>query len=187
MAATPSAVFGLVNAHVAACAGGMAWAGAEWLRKTVLDGREVLFGGLAGLATIAASGGDVAPQSAMVIGLVGGLVCRAVFQALREHPQSDLLSIFAMHGVGGILGMLLLGVFASSNLAGTDAAGRPVDGLMAGNIELLRLQGMAALAVAVEAALGSAAVYCLLAFVPGRRTAAAVPPGEETHEIETPT
>src|SRR5262249_35024494 len=73
--------------------------------------------------------------------------------------ERGLMTVFAIQGAGGCLGLLLTGVFASSNFAGADHSGRPIEGLLSGNPAQLRLQALAALSAAALAVAGSALVF----------------------------
>ena len=159
LSAGPSAVAAVLCTHLAVCAGALAWAGAGWLRDGRATFGDLAAGAASGSAAIASCSGLVALQSALVIGLVSGIVCRAACTALATGRERGLMTVFAIQGAGGCLGLVLTGVFASSNFAGADHSGRPIEGLLSGNPAQLRLQALAALSAAALAVAGSALVF----------------------------
>ena len=109
--------------HIAAAAGALSWMGAEWFVR----GRPSLLGlcsGLvAGLVAITPAAGFVSPPSALVFGLVAGVACYWGATALKRMLNADdSLDVFGVHGVGGIVGSLLTGVFASSTISGVEGS-----------------------------------------------------------------
>jgi Amt family ammonium transporter len=88
----------------------------------------LLTGSVAGLATITPAAGYVSPQSAVIIGIAAGVVCFYAVALKNRFRWDDALDVWGVHGVGGALGIVLLGVFATKayNPAGAD-------GLLAGN------------------------------------------------------
>ncbi|MDB5889231.1 MAG: ammonium transporter [Polaromonas sp.] len=113
----------MVVTHIAAAAGALSWMGAEWFVR----GRPTLLGlcsGLvAGLVAITPAAGFVSPRSALVFGLVAGLACYWGATGLKRMLNADdSLDVFGVHGVGGIVGSLLTGVFASSTISGVEGS-----------------------------------------------------------------
>lgn len=103
--------------HISAAAGSLAWMGAEWLRYGKPSVLGIVTGMVAGLGTITPASGFVGPGGALVIGLSAGVVCFAATNYLeRVLKVDDSLDVFPVHGVGGMLGTLLAGVFASTQL-----------------------------------------------------------------------
>ena len=100
-----------------------------------------------GLVAVTPAAGFVSPRSAIVLGAIAALPSYVALQIRSRSALDDSLDVFAAHGVGGIMGALLTGVFASK------AWGSPVDGLLAGNATLLGHQAIALLAVAAYSAL----------------------------------
>jgi Amt family ammonium transporter len=86
---------------------------------------------VAGLATITPAAGFVSPATAAMIGLVAGVVCYYACALKNRLGWDDALDVWGVHGVGGFLGIVLLGVFASTSW--NPAANGGVDGLLAGN------------------------------------------------------
>ncbi len=118
--ANGSAALAFINTLVATAAATLAWIGGEALHK----GKASMLGGasgaVAGLVAITPACGFVGPMGAIVIGLLAGLVCLWGVNGLKRMlGADDSLDVFGVHGVGGILGSLLTGVFASPSLGGT--------------------------------------------------------------------
>ncbi len=119
VAANDDAASAIINTHVAACAASMAWLLIE--RFTVGKPTSIGFatGAVAGLATITPSAGYVSPGSAIVIGLAAAAICYPMIQVVKGKLQvDDSLDVFAVHGVGGMTGSILLAVFISPTFGG---------------------------------------------------------------------
>ncbi|MFN3349715.1 ammonium transporter [Pseudorhodoplanes sp.] len=115
----------MLNTQVATAAAALAWMFCEWIviKKPSLLG--ILSGAIAGLVAITPAAGFVAPGGALVIGIVAGVGCYiAAVHIKKALGYDDSLDVFGVHGVGGIIGALLTGVFASAaiNEAGKDAS-----------------------------------------------------------------
>ena len=109
--------------HIAAAAGALSWMFAEWMVR----GRPTLLGlcsGLvAGLVAITPAAGFVSPRAALAIGLIAGVACYWGATGLKRLLNADdSLDVFGVHGVGGIVGSLLTGVFASKTIAGVEGS-----------------------------------------------------------------
>jgi len=117
-----------INTDLAASFAGMTWFFVEWLtiRKPKFLG--LLTGAVAGLATITPAAGYVSPTSAVLIGSISGVVCFYAVALKNRLNWDDALDVWGVHGVGGFIGIVMLGMFATKafNPAGTD-------GLFAGN------------------------------------------------------
>ncbi len=109
-----------INTLVATAAGVLAWIAGEALSKGKASMLGAASGAVAGLVAITPACGFVGPMGAIVIGLLAGLVCLWGVNGLKRLlGADDSLDVFGVHGVGGILGALLTGVFASPSLGGT--------------------------------------------------------------------
>jgi Amt family ammonium transporter len=120
--------------QIAAAAGGMAWLFAEWLKHGRPTSLGFASGLVAGLVAITPASGFVPPWAAIVIGLAAGLVCYGAVLMKAKLGYDDSLDAFGVHGVGGLLGALLTGLFCSKafNGLGADAsAGQFVSQLIA--------------------------------------------------------
>ena len=126
-----------VETHFGAAAGALGWTVAEWLKH----GKPSVLGGIsgcvAGLVAITPGSGFVKPMPALLIGFLAGLVCYFMVAIVKnKFGYDDSLDAFGVHGVGGTLGAILTGVFATNavNDALKDAAGNPQAlGLVDGN------------------------------------------------------
>jgi len=109
----------ILATHFAASAAALIWIAIEWLRTGKPTSVGMVTGCVAGLATITPASGYVGPMGALVIGMAGGLVCIYAVNWVKLHLKiDDSLDVFAVHGVGGMLGSLLVAVFAAKELGG---------------------------------------------------------------------
>ncbi|UCF47850.1 MAG: ammonium transporter [Myxococcales bacterium] len=129
LASNDNAALALVNTHLAAGAAAFAWAIVEWIKQGKPTALGVASGLVAGLVCITPAAGFVSPTSAVVMGLVAGPICYGAVMMKGKLGYDDALDAFGIHGVGGALGAILTGVFASAVWGGTD-------GLVGGNGEL---------------------------------------------------
>ena len=119
LASNGLATLAFVNTHLAAAAGALSWACAEWGRHGKPSALGVASGLVAGLVAITPAAGFVTLRSAVVIGLVAGLACYWGATGLKRLLRvDDSLDVFGVHGVGGIVGSLLTGVLASKTVGG---------------------------------------------------------------------
>ncbi len=131
-----------VSTHIAGMTGMATWVVTEWLisgKPTTLGAAS---GAIAGLATITPAAGYVGPNAAVCIGLLGGLICYLAVLGKARLGYDDSLDVVGIHGMGGLLGTVCLGLFASRavNPAGAD-------GLFAGNPAFLGTQVLGIAAV----------------------------------------
>jgi Amt family ammonium transporter len=133
-----------VTTHTAAVAATLTWTFVEWYHR----GKPTMFGAatgaIAGLATITPAAGYVGPMAALAIGAGAGLLCYTALNAKVKFRYDDSLDAFGVHGVGGTLGTIMAGVFASTAI---NAAG--ANGLVFGNPKQLAIQFGAVALVAV--------------------------------------
>ncbi len=117
LAANGDAAMAMLATHLAAAAGAITWMFVEWSRFGKPTALGAVTGMVAGLGTITPASGFVGPAGALVIGILAGVVCfNAVLLIKRRLKIDDSLDVFPVHGVGGILGSLLVAVFASTDL-----------------------------------------------------------------------
>ena len=117
LAANGDAGMAMLATHISAAAGSLAWMVMEWTRHGKPSVLGMVTGMVAGLGTITPASGFVGPAGALVIGLSAGIICYYATQAIKQRFKiDDSLDVFPVHGVGGILGTLLAGVFASDAL-----------------------------------------------------------------------
>jgi Amt family ammonium transporter len=119
IAANGTAVMAMMATQLAAATAGMTWMAIEWIKHGKPSVLGICSGAVAGLATITPASGYVGPMGAMTIGLLaGGLCFFAATTMKRFFGYDDSLDAFGVHGVGGVIGSLLTGVFASKLLGG---------------------------------------------------------------------
>ena len=139
----------LVNTHLAAAAGALAWAVLEAMRQKKATMLGVASGLVAGLVGITPAAGFVNPGAAMIIGALTGAACFGGVLLKGRFRYDDSLDAFGVHGVGGAAGALLTGVFATAALTPTGVGG----GALAGNASLVLEQAIGLLAAGAYAAL----------------------------------
>ncbi len=117
LAANEDASMAMLVTHISAAAGSIAWMAMEWSKFGKPSVLGIVTGMVAGLGTITPASGFVGPAGALVIGLSAGVICFFATQLVkRKFVIDDSLDVFPVHGVGGILGTLLAGVFCSTEL-----------------------------------------------------------------------
>ena len=120
LAANSRAVMAITATHLAACAGALTWGAVEWSIQRKPSVLGMISGAVAGLGTITPASGFVAPWHGIVIGVAAGLICFwACTSVKRRFNYDDSLDVFGVHGVGGMLGAVLTGVFCAPSLGGT--------------------------------------------------------------------
>ena len=140
LAADQTASMAILVTHIAASIGAFSWILIEWFRfgKPSLVGMAT--GMVAGLATITPASGFVGVQGAIILGISGGILCYVAVDLIRiKLKVDDSLDVFAVHGVGGMLGTILCGLLISTSWGGVGFD----DGLMA--IDHLKIQSYAVL------------------------------------------
>ena len=117
LAANGDAAMAMLVTHISAAAGAMLWMTMEWFKFGKPSALGGVTGMVAGLGTITPASGFVGPGGALVIGLLAGFVCfNATLFIKRVLKIDDSLDVFPVHGVGGMLGTLMAGVFSSTGL-----------------------------------------------------------------------
>jgi Amt family ammonium transporter len=120
LAANGTAAMAVLTTHLGASAGAFAWMLVEWWRYGKPSLLGVITGMVAGLGTITPASGFVGPGGALVIGFVAGVVCFGATQLLKRRLHlDDSLDVSPVHGVGGVVGSLLTGVFAAVSMGGS--------------------------------------------------------------------
>jgi Amt family ammonium transporter len=144
LAADGAAGMAMLVTHIAAATGSLAWVVCEWLRYGKPSVLGIVTGMVAGLGTITPASGFVGPMGALAIGAAAGVVCFfATNWMKRALHVDDSLDVFPVHGVGGILGTFLTGVFVSTAFGGI---GYPQNVSMGGQV-LTQLVGIVAVGV----------------------------------------
>ncbi|HJU17703.1 MAG TPA: ammonium transporter, partial [Stellaceae bacterium] len=123
LAADGTAAAAVLATHFAAAAAGLAWMALEWSRFGKPTSVGIATGCVAGLATITPASGYVGPGEAMAMGAIGGILCFFATGFVKNRLRiDDSLDVFAVHGVGGIAGSLLVAGFAATVLGGAGYA-----------------------------------------------------------------
>lgn len=158
------AVMAFVTTNTAAASGTLTWIMVEWMHR----GKPTMFGAatgcIAGLATITPAAGFVGPMPALFIGCAAGLLCYIALNAKAKFGYDDSLDAFGVHGVGGVLGTLMAGLFASLAI---NAGG--ANGLFFGNPKQLLIQAGAVLFVAAYSFIVSLGLLKVIDMVMGLR------------------
>jgi len=163
VSAGTSASMAALATQVATAAAALGWMFVEWLihRKPTLLG--ITSGAIAGLVAITPAAGFVDAQGAMAIGLSAGVVCYFAATTLKKAiGYDDSLDVFGVHGVGGILGALLTGVFAVKDIGGTA-------GVLEGNPGQFAIQAYGVLATVAWCAIATFVILLVLKVVMGLR------------------
>ena len=133
VAADSSAGMAMLVTHISASVGALTWMGIEWLKsgKTTIVG--ICTGMVAGLATITPASGTVGPAGALLIGLLAGSVCFYATQMVKSYFKiDDSLDVFPVHGVGGMLGIIMLAMVGNPDgFLGSGASGISENGMFA--------------------------------------------------------
>jgi len=147
----------LLVTHTGAAAGAITWMIVEWRRFGKPSVLGIVTGMVAGLGTITPASGFVGPGGALVIGITAGAVCFYATQYVkRTLIIDDSLDVFPVHGVGGVTGSLLTGVFASAGLGGLG---------LAEGVTILHQVGVQALAIAVTLSWSALFSYLILKLI----------------------
>jgi ammonium transporter, Amt family len=165
-----------VATHLSAAAATLGWAGTEWLRTRKPSVLGAISGSVAGLVAITPAAGFVGPMSALVIGLLAGIVCYFMVSKIKGiFGYDDSLDAFGVHGAGGTLGALLTGVFAASgvNAVFKDGQGHPLPvGLIEGNFHQFFYQIAGVLIAWIIAAVGTYLILKIVDAIIGLRITA---------------
>ncbi len=157
LAANAAAGLALTVTHVAAAAGALTWTLVEWRRAGQPTAIGFASGAVAGLVGITPAAGFVGPAAAIAIGFLSAVACFFVVTNKARIGLDDALDAFGVHGVGGAVGALLTGVFASRALYGGDG------GLLAdGNLAQVGVQALSIVATVVFAAPATALLVLIL-------------------------
>jgi Amt family ammonium transporter len=144
LAADGAAGMAMLVTHIGAATGAFAWMVCEWVRYGKPSVLGIVTGMVAGLGTITPASGFVGPIGALAIGAAAGVLCFLATNLMkRSLGVDDSLDVFPVHGVGGLLGTTLTGIFAATALGGV---GYPEGQTMGGQV-LVQFAGIAATAL----------------------------------------
>ena len=117
LAANGDAGMAMLVTHMSAAAGALTWMACEWYKFGRPSALGAVTGMVAGLGTITPASGFVGPAAGLAIGMMAGIVCFNMTMLLKQKLHiDDSLDVFPVHGIGGALGTILAGIFASSSL-----------------------------------------------------------------------
>ena len=120
LASNANAGMAMVVTHIAAATASLTWMAIEWLKNGKPGLVGLVTGTIAGLATITPASGFVDPKSAFIIGVAAGSVCYYFSVLIKQTFNiDDSLDVFAVHGVGGMLGTIMVGFLANESIGGT--------------------------------------------------------------------
>jgi Amt family ammonium transporter len=176
LASTGQAASAFVATHFAAAAATLGWMLAEWLKNGKPSVLGAITGAVAGLVAITPASGFVRPMPALVIGFVAGVVCFYMVAVAKQRlGYDDSLDAFGVHGVGGTVGAILTGVFATRLVA--DPEGNRAFGLVDGNAMQVVNQFLGSVLTWVLAAVASLVILKICDLLVGVRV-------EPEHEIQ---
>jgi Amt family ammonium transporter len=139
--ANSRAAMAIVATHLAASSGALTWMAMEWLSRGKPSVLGVISGAVAGLGTVTAASGYILPWHGAVIGVIAGAVCFYASTSIKRWlGYDDSLDVFGVHGVGGVLGTILTGVFATAAVSAGPDAPNGYSGLLEGNVQQLLTQ-----------------------------------------------
>jgi Amt family ammonium transporter len=165
LAANGLAVSAFVASNAAAAAAGAVWALLEWVHNGKPTTFGIVTGSIAGLATVTPASGYITPLAGIAVGATASVVCFIAVGLIKPKlGYDDSLDAFGVHGVGGILGTLLAGIFATKliNPAGAN-------GLLYGNPKQLAIQAFAVLVTVVYTLIVTYIIYKIVDALVGVR------------------
>lgn len=163
VAANATAAFALANTQIAGAAGALAWLAMEWYRHAKPSVLGIISGAVAGLVAITPACAFVSPMGALAIGVLAGLACFFAATSLKRRlGYDDSLDVFGVHGIGGYVGTLGIGVFGSAAWGGTA-------GLLEGNPGQLWIQFVGCLVVTLWCGIASFAILWVIEKLQGLR------------------
>ena len=141
LGANSRAAMAIVSTHLAASAGAFTWMALEWWTRGKPSVLGMISGAVAGLGTITPASGFVMPMQGILIGIAAGAICFWACTSLKlKLGYDDSLDVFGVHGIGGLTGTLLAGVFAVGALSASPEMPGGVHGLLEGNPQQLLAQ-----------------------------------------------
>ena len=164
VAANGDAGMAMLVTHISAAAGSIAWMLIEWIKHGKPSVLGIVTGMVAGLGTITPASGYVGPLGGLIIGLLAGVICYFATQFIKRTLKiDDSLDVFPVHGVGGILGTMLAGVFCAEQFGGVGYA----EGMTMGS--QLMVQATGVLATLVYCAIATFVILKIVGMLVGLR------------------
>ncbi len=171
LAANENAGMAMLVTHISAATATITWMFIDWIKNGKPGLVGMITGMIAGLATITPASGFVGPMGAIILGILAGSICYYCVGFVKFKLQiDDSLDVFAVHGVGGILGTLLAGILATDFFGGL--------GLEKSALEQTMIQVIGILSVALLSFVGTVIIVKIIKITTGLR----VPEDEETGE-----
>ncbi len=152
LAANGIAAIAFANTDIAGSVAMIMWLLISWAHEKKPSMIGALTGAVAGLATVTPCAGYIEPWAAVIVGLLSAIVCYTSVQLMEKFNLDDALDVWGVHGVGGILGSILVGVFASKSVNG-------VSGLIYGNVHQFYVQIAGVGIVAIYACVVTFAIF----------------------------
>jgi Amt family ammonium transporter len=163
LGANARAVMAITSTHLAASAGAFTWMALEWYTRGKPSVLGIISGAVAGLGTITPASGFVLPMQGAMIGLIAGAACFWACTSLKLRlGYDDSLDVFGVHGVGGLIGTALVGVFAVGSLSASPELPGGVSGLLEGHSQQLWAQFYG---IAVTLAWSGGATFAILKLI----------------------
>ena len=157
LAANGGAGMAIAVTHISAATASLTWMIIEWKQHGKPSLVGFVTGTIAGLATITPASGFVGPVGALIIGGVAGIICYLMVHLIKQRFKiDDSLDVFAVHGIGGLTGTLLVGILALPSFGGLGLA----DGMTAGS--QLGVQALGSVAVAAWAVVGTVIIIWIV-------------------------
>ena len=157
LAAKGGAGMAIAVTHISAATASLTWMIIEWKQHGKPSLVGFVTGTIAGLATITPASGFVGPVGALIIGGVAGIICYLMVHLIKQRFKiGDSLDVFAVHGIGGLTGTLLVGILALPSFGGLGLA----DGMTAGS--QLGVQALGSVAVAAWAVVGTVIIIWIV-------------------------
>ena len=160
VAANSLAVSAFIVTNVAAATSALTWGLISHFRTGKMSAVGVATGAVAGLVAITPASGFVGVMGALAIGFAAGSICLFAVDIIKNRGLDDALDVFAVHGIGGIIGALLTGVFAVEAIGG-------VAGVIEGNAEVMSVQAIGVVATLVYSLVVTLAILFVLDKIPG--------------------
>ncbi len=164
LAANAIAATAFISTHLAAVSAMAMWVLVEWIHRGNPTTLGAASGAIAGLATVTPAAGFISPNSAIIIGMIAGTCCYLGVLAKDKLGYDDSLDVVGIHGLGGLIGTICLGIFASKAI-NPDGA----NGLLAGNPNFLGTQVFAVVVVAFYAFIVSFILFKVIDLIIGLR------------------
>ena len=170
LGANGRAAMAIVVTHLAACAGALTWLALEWWTRGKPSVLGMISGAVAGLGTITPASGFVLPMHGIAIGIIAGLICFWACTKLKlTLGYDDSLDVFGVHGIGGVTGTLLAGVFATAAVSASPELPAGVAGLLEGNPKQLLIQCYGVVVTILWSGVATFLIFKLIgAFIPLR-------------------